>query len=259
MKNIIYLILIFGINLTLVAQTKNILDDDRKIRIPVVFHVIYTDAQQSISDSLIINELKDLNLDFSNRNDKSVLDNEFENLVGNPNVEFYLLDSIFQSNQTKGINRISSSLNTDRTSLLLNPVNCVNVFIADQGNSSDILSNRINLNYRDVGLNTHVLTHEMGHWLGLYHIWGKLGSCNWFKALFSSKDDGIDDTPKQFKCTDLSFSKACPPDKKLTYKDHKILYNNFMDYSGCRCMFTLGQSTKMRNNIIENKPLLFDQ
>ncbi|WP_170245952.1 M43 family zinc metalloprotease [Tenacibaculum adriaticum] len=192
-------------------------------------------------------------------NDKSALDSDFKILVGNANIEFFLLDTIFQSSATKGINRISSSLKPDRNKLLINPINCVNIYVADQGNFSNILSDRINLNFRDIGLHTHVLTHEMGHWLGLYHIWGKVGSCNHFRAILSSKDDGIDDTPKQFKCTDLSFSKTCPPKKNLYYKGHKILYNNFMDYSGCRCMFTVGQTIKMRNNIIESKPLLFDQ
>lgn len=259
MKNIIYSILTLSISIGSYAQTKSALDDNRKIKIPIIFHVIHSNAQESINDSLVINELNDLNLDFSSTNDRTVLDNDFKFLVGNPNIEFYVLDTVFQSNGSKGIHRISASLKPDRDKLLIDPINCVNVFISDQGNSSNILSDRINLNFKGVGLHTHVLTHEMGHWLGLYHIWGKVGSCSRFRAIFSSKDDGIDDTPKQFKCTDLSFSKTCPPNKKLYYKGHKVLYNNFMDYSGCRCMFTVGQSIEMRNNTIESKPSLFNQ
>jgi hypothetical protein len=176
MKNFIYSIILLSTSISLHAQTQNSLDDNRKIKIPVVFHIVYSSPQESIDVSLIIRELQDLNLDFSNVNDKSALDSDFKMLVGKANIEFFLLDT----------------------------------------------------------------------------------SCNRFRAILSSKDDGIDDTPKQFKCTDLSFSKTCPPKKNIYYKGHKILYNNFMDYSGCRCMFTVGQSIKMRNNIIESKPLLFN-
>jgi hypothetical protein len=75
------------------------------------------------------------------------------------------------------------------------------VFIADQGNASDTLSDRVNLNYRDVGKRYHVLTHETGHWLGLFHTWGKIGSGSFVKAIFGDHHDEIDDTPLQWKPT----------------------------------------------------------
>lgn len=258
MKHPLLIIILLATFQTSFAQIKNPADDGRKIRIPVVFHVLYSNSAENINDSFILNELTDLNVNFSATNSMTVLDNDFRNIVGNPNIEFYLLDTLFQGSTVKGIQRRLKNTVANTNDLLINATTCLNVFIADQGNASDILSQRVNLNYEDVGQNTHVLTHETGHWLGLYHIWGKVGSCNRFKLLFSSHDDDIDDTPTQYTCTELRYVTDCPPRRKLHYKKHKILYNNFMDYNGCRCMFTIGQSTQMRNNIIEHKPSLFN-
>lgn len=116
---------IFLCSSILSGQEINSLDDGRTIKIPILFHIIYGNEKQNIADSLIINELRDLNLDFSKRNDMSLLDNEFRNLVGNPNIEFYLLDKSFQENGIKGINRISAKNTIERDKKLIDPINCV--------------------------------------------------------------------------------------------------------------------------------------
>ncbi|GAA3591906.1 M43 family zinc metalloprotease [Flavivirga amylovorans] len=260
MKNILVAIILLQTTV-LFSQTRNSVDDGRKIKIPIVFHVIYNNDSENISDRLILNELQDLNLNFTQKNDMSLLDNDFRNLVGNPNIEFNLLDTIFQKNGKKGIRRISSKQLEKRNKLLIDPSNCLNVFIAKQGNASDILSDRVHLNYKSVGMSSHVLTHETGHWMGLYHIFGQIGNSSWLRVTFGNRNDLIDDTPKQKGATAVCYSitPKCPcPPKKTHYRGHKTLYNNFMDYNPCRCMFTIGQSIKMRNNIIEHKRILFD-
>lgn len=259
-KTLIFLFLTLLFNWTL-GQVKNPVDDGRKIRIPVVIHVIYNNEVQNISDDLILNELRDLNLDFSATNNMSLLDQYFKNIVGNPNIEFYLLDTVFQENGTKGIQRISTDNNPNRSAILVNPQNCLNVFIADQGNVTPTVGgDRVNLNYRDVGTHSHVLTHETGHWLGLYHIFGQIGSDSFLNVLLGNHDDLIDDTPPQHQATAVCYTinSGCPcPPRNIYYKGHKTLYNNFMDYDPCRCMFTIGQSIKMRDEIIKNRPALF--
>lgn len=258
-KTIIFLSLLA--NCYIFGQIKNPLDDGRKIRIPVVFHVIYNNDEENIAKDLILNELNDLNLDFSAQNNMNLLDNDFRNIIGNPNIEFFLLDKTFDESNEKGIQRISKKENQNLEGLLINPVNCVNIFIANQGNASGILSDRINLDFKDVGINSHVLTHETGHWLGLYHTFGQIGNSYFYNVWFGNHDDLIDDTPKQIRATAVCYSitNDCPcPPNKIYYKKHKTLYNNFMDYNPCRCMFTLGQAIKIRNNIIEHKPTLFN-
>lgn len=257
-KYILFVITIFGF-VNLYSQTKDPADDGRKIKIPVIFHVIYKNNAQNINSSLFKTELKDLNADFSATNDMSLLDPSFRALVGNPNIEFVFLESL-NGVKIDGINRVPSKGLGDWEKLLVTPDVCINVFVADHGNSSDILSDRINLNYKDVGVHSMALTHETGHWLGLYHVFGKIGSSSWWNVTFGDKNDDIDDTPVQKGATAICYEikEGCPcPPYKTTYDGHKTLYNNFMDYNPCRCMFTVGQVTQMRNNIIRKKAKLF--
>ncbi len=85
------------------------------------------------------------------------------------------------------------------------------------------------------------LIHELGHWLGVYHIWGDdNGSCN--------GTDYVNDTPNQ-----ASNTTNCPNQRgkkvidKCTSTDQGINYQNFMDYTldSCLAMFTQGQKERM--------------
>ncbi|MCS6935513.1 MAG: M43 family zinc metalloprotease [Chitinophagales bacterium] len=84
-------------------------------------------------------------------------------------------------------------------------------------------------------------THEIGHYLGLRHIWGDTTGCNKFDG------DGIPDTPKQAdahqqNCDTTDNTCADSP------TDFPDMLENYMDYSDDRClnMFTLGQKEIMR-------------
>lgn len=78
-----------------------------------------------------------------------------------------------------------------------------------------------------------VTTHEMGHYLGLRHIWGD-GLCD--------MDDGIDDTP--FSSTNgqnsCNHNQNTCMDSPYNFPD---MVENFMDYSSpeCQNIFTKGQ------------------
>ncbi len=84
------------------------------------------------------------------------------------------------------------------------------------------------------------LTHEVGHWLGLRHIWGDENECD--------ADDGVDDTPQQT----ANHSGQCPsfPELAQACNDdgYGTMYMNYMDYSTdvCMNMFTFGQADVMR-------------
>ncbi len=75
-------------------------------------------------------------------------------------------------------------------------------------------------------------THEVGHWLGLIHIWGDQESC------FSS--DYCNDTPNQKKPTS-----GCPNEAESC--NRKNMYSNYMDYTNDVCMnlFTQDQRNRM--------------
>ena len=83
-------------------------------------------------------------------------------------------------------------------------------------------------------LYSKVIIHEMGHYLGLLHIWGEKGCDN---------DDGIEDTPLQ----DYYYT-GCPEGEKISCGSADM-YVNYMDYTDDRCslMFTAGQVEAMMN------------
>lgn len=95
------------------------------------------------------------------------------------------------------------------------------------------------------------LTHEIGHFLGLRHIWGDGGvSC--------STDDFVSDTPPaDFHNSGLSSpcSFPNPSDGTVCIPDQPEMFQNYMDYTDDICMnlFTEGQKTRMRV-VLENSP-----
>ncbi|MCY7359615.1 MAG: T9SS type A sorting domain-containing protein [Rudanella sp.] len=80
-------------------------------------------------------------------------------------------------------------------------------------------------------------THEVGHWLGLFHTWG-FSDCG---------DDYIYDTPPTLNG---NTSTGCGPifSECIPGKRTKNLVENYMDYSPdvCMNMFTIGQRSRMR-------------
>ena len=76
-------------------------------------------------------------------------------------------------------------------------------------------------------------THEMGHWLGLFHVWGN-GGCG--------SDDNISDTPLQ---NDSNF--GCPNHPSPSCGNAGDMFMNYMDYVNDNCMnaFTQEQGDYM--------------
>ncbi|MFN0048762.1 MAG: M43 family zinc metalloprotease [Cytophagales bacterium] len=80
------------------------------------------------------------------------------------------------------------------------------------------------------------LTHEMGHFFGLLHIWGEDDS-----NIDCSNDDGCADTPK----TKTPFY-GCPPNANSCTPNVLAMKENYLDYTNDACMNTFTINQKQR-------------
>jgi hypothetical protein len=91
--------------------------------------------------------------------------------------------------------------------------------------------------------------HEVGHYLGLRHIWGDGGD---FGANDCAQSDGIDDTPFANSQSNFDCDKTrntCEIVEAYHNDDPHDLVENYMDYASedCMNMFTKGQVALMRS------------
>ena len=91
-----------------------------------------------------------------------------------------------------------------------------------------------------------IATHEVGHWLGLYHIWGDdNNTCN--------GSDNIADTPNQadhsLGCPIFPLVDACTP------ASPGVMFMNYMDYTDGACQngFTQGQANRMQSVLANSR------
>jgi hypothetical protein len=236
------------------------------ISVPVVIHVIYKNAVENISDAQIKSQIEALNNDFSLLNsDRVNTPAAFKPLAGEARIKFCLAQVDPQGKPSSGIERIS-------TSQAVFAMDDAMKFVAKGGAASWDSKHYLNiwvckLASRGLGYATppgaaadkdgvvisydvfgttgtlrapfnkgRTATHEVGHWLGLIHIWGD-ASCG---------NDQVDDTPTQqsynFGCQSFPKISSCSVD------NNGDMFMNFMDFSDDACMniFTKGQVKRMR-------------
>jgi hypothetical protein len=232
--------------------------------IPVVFHVVYRTAAENISDAQLISQLDVLNEDFRRLNaDRINTPSEFATISADSKIEFCLAVRDPNNNPTTGITRTATSVTSFSTNDNVkrdanggrNPWprdSYLNIWVCNLGTSllgyaqfpgGDAATDGVVLNYRYTGRYGSALapfnlgrtgTHEVGHWLGLYHIWGDDGGA-------CTGSDQVADTPNQGN----SYS-GCPSHPRNSCGSNDM-FMNYMDYVDDNCMnaFTQGQNTRM--------------
>lgn len=249
------------------------------VYIPVVFHVVYRNNQQNIPDARIFEQIERLNQDYSATNpDTADVPAEFKPFVSDTKVRFVLATVDPDGNTTTGITRTSTTefsfdINNDGIKYSTmggvdawDPDNFLNIWVGNisagilgyatppfnAGNSSD----GVVIGYKYVGNGSssqydlgRTATHEVGHYLGLEHVWGQ-GGC--------SSDDGINDTPKQ---SAPNYGVPTHPTSSCGSND---MFMNYMDYGNDEVlvMFTVDQKDKMeysldiiRNGLATSEPV----
>ncbi len=226
--------------------------------IPVVFHIIHQNGPENLSDAKIREAIRVMNEDFRKQNPDSGLTIPlFKPIMADCEIEFRLAELDPNGNCTNGINRMYSwETNNGGESAKLTqwPQNkYLNIWVVKSmsashasaaaysytpGNAPTGGDGIITL-YNYVGTNSgnsHTLSHEVGHWLNLRHTWGSGNQPN-----VTCGNDMVSDTPttkgSPSSCN-INLSTCAPPAIENV--------QNFMDYSFCTTMFTLGQKARMR-------------
>lgn len=227
--------------------------------IPVVFHIIHNYGSENISDAQIYDEMKVLNRDFNKENADTVsVITSFKSKVANVGIRFVLAQKDPSGNCTNGIDRIASlKTYTGDNSAKFNPWpnnKYLNIWVVRHissgaagfayypgGTSAStdgimVLSNYVGSIGTSSLNNSRAVTHEVGHYLNLRHVWGSTNDPG-----VSCGDDLVTDTP-QTKGWDF-----CPAAANAKICNTSIIenYQNFMEYSYCCVMFTTGQATRM--------------
>lgn len=205
------------------SQNQRLIAANSTIIIPVVVHILYNNSSQNISDAVINSQIRVLNEDFRRLNaDRFNAPTPFQAVGGDMNFEFRLACIDPNGNPTNGITRTPTStvlFGLDKmkssttggkdpwnTSAYLNIWVC-NTVVANGYAQFPALyptapeKDGIVIGYNVFGVTDptspkglgRVGTHEIGHWLGLYHPYdGSLVQtpCDYY-------DDLVDDTPRK--------------------------------------------------------------
>lgn len=232
---------------------------------------------QNISEAKVIEQISILNADFRRTNPDAVNTPAiFEELAADTEISFQLARQDPEGLPTNGITRTignSSSYSISDDKLLKSNISWpqedyLNIYVAELNGflgwaqfpvaNLDGLDGEFDPNaetdgvvmdhaYWGINPNTggafesfgRTVTHEVGHFLGLRHIWGD-GGCSF--------DDFCKDTP--FAATSTN---GCP-EEKITCGSRDMI-ENYMDFTDDECMnmFTICQSNRMQL-ILENSP-----
>lgn len=234
--------------------------------IPVVIHVVYKNANENISDAQIFTQIEALNRDFRKLNaDTSLTPAPFKELAADCEFQFCLAQVDPNGNPTTGIIRVPTTVGPftaddavkftsrggddawDRNKYL-------NIWVCNimgylgyasfPGAPAELDGVVCNSAAFGVGGTSYqpyhlgrTATHEIGHWMNLYHIWGDDGT-----GCLGS--DRVDDTPNQ-----AGYNMNCPAFPKISCNNgpNGDMFMNFMDYGYDNCMtiFTEGQKARM--------------
>jgi len=241
------------------------------ITLPVVVHVVYSTDTDNISDQQIASQIDVLNKDYQLKNaDVSGIPASFKQFVGNPRIAFKLAVLDSDGHATNGITRTKTTVavfdyqgdNADNikstkrgghdawpadrylnlwVGRLRPPVLGYASFPGEPAQTDGVVITTSAFGTSGTAKSPfdkgRTATHEIGHWLNLFHIWGDdNGAC--------TGSDQVDDTPNQ---ADANSGKPHFPTISCDNGPNGDMFMNYMDYTDddSMFMFTKGQVLRM--------------
>ena len=273
-------------NKQVLENSEDALRNNDNYIIPVVFHVIHESGTENISLAQIEDQMRILNEDFARLNpDTTKTPSVFAEYAAATNIEFRLAKVDPDGNCTEGVTRTFSSLtynarNNVKELIQWPPQNYLNVWVvrtienfSEDGGKilgfaqfpdqlfSNSQTDGIVVCYDYCGSIEsasanygRTLTHEVGHWLNLIHIWGD-DDCG---------NDYVNDTPTaqepNYGVCDSNGDASggnfpwhvgtcsASPNQSITQNSGEM-FMNYMDYSDdfCMNMFSIGQAQRMQS------------
>ena len=239
------------------------------VTIPVVFNIVWNVSAENVSDAQIATQLQVLNDDFRRLNaDASNTPSVWQSIAADCEINFCMAQQDPNGNATNGIRRQNTSVTSFSTNDAMKFTSqggldiwdrnkYLNIWVCDLGGgilgyaqfpgSGSASTDGVVIDYQAFGtigsaqapFNLgRTATHEVGHWLNLFHIWGDDGtSC--------SGTDNCGDTPNQ---ADEHYQCPTFPQVSCSNGPNGDMFMNYMDYTDDACMnvFTLGQKTRMQ-------------
>lgn len=235
--------------------------------IPVVFHIIHNNGAENISDSQIHDAIQQVNLQYRKLNpDTNQIVPAFQSIAADAQIEIRLAQIDPDGNCTSGITRTVSTLTypgDHQVKSLVHwpPEKYLNIYVcfdaaglaghALMPAAADTIPEWDGIVMRHdyvgtIGTSDYfrrtVLSHEIGHYLNLYHIWGGNNVPDFYYLPVGNGgncvyDDEVTDTPNTigWSTCNLSASSCSSLDN----------VQNYMDYAYCALMFTEGQKVRM--------------
>lgn len=258
------------------AEYKNDLSKSRSATfiIPVVFHVVHNYGPENISDAQIYDAVKHVNEQLRLKNpDTTDIVTPFKNLAADTEIEIRLARIDPNGDCTNGITRTVSPLtlpgdHSVKSVIQWPPDQYLNIYVCKDAaglaghallpSAADTIPawDGIVMKHDYVGtigtsqfFRRTVVTHEIGHYLNLQHIWGGNNVPNYYYLPVAdggncSFDDGVSDTPETIGWQSCNLSgNTCNSLDNV---------QNYMDYSYCARMFTEGQKLRMHAALNSN-------
>jgi hypothetical protein len=254
-------------------QTRKSIDSGQAMRVaakvitlPVVVHVVHRAAADNISDAQVKSQLEVLNRDFGARNtDKRQVPDVWKSLVVDAKIRFEFAKKDPKGKATSGITRTATTVaefapddgvKTKRRGGV-NPWPAdryLNIWVCNLGQGllgyaqfpgGPAATDGVVILNRAFGTRGtaaapfnkgRTATHEVGHFLGLRHIWGDRNDC--------SGNDFVADTPP---ARQANTGKPRFPQITCNNGPSGDMFMNYMDYvdDAAMFMFTAGQVARM--------------
>jgi PKD repeat protein len=243
--------------------------------IPVVFHVIHNYGVENISDAQIHDAIEQVNIQLRKLNsDTTDIVPAFQSIAADTEIEIRLAQIDPSGNCTSGITRTVSPLtyigdHSVKSLIQWPPDQYLNIYVCWDAaglaghallpSAADTIAqwDGIVMKHNYVGtigtsdyFRRTVVTHEIGHYLNLQHIWGGNNIPNYFYLPVADAgncvhDDDVADTPETIGWQSCNLSgQSCGTLDNV---------QNYMDYAYCARMFTEGQKLRMHATL--NSPI----